>query len=291
MITGASGMLGSHLASFYKTHCDVIGVYRQHLIEIEGVRMVQADLSEGDQVNRLIDTYLPDELIHCAALVDIDRCERDPLQAYRQNVLPVENIVRSLQGKDIKLVFISTDGVYSSNPVKHTEEEIEDPVHEYGRSKLKGEKLALSLKGAVALRTTFFNSGTVLKKSFFEQIISSLARGQKVRGFNDAFSSPLYVCDLVKIIGQVLEKDLKGVFNAGASNGVSKFDLLCQMAESLGLNAGLIEPISVDSLSLEARRNKNSTMNVEKISVALGMKMPEVKEMVARFAKDFRKVA
>ncbi len=289
MITGASGVLGSNLASFYKTHYDVVGVYRQNLINLEDVRMVQADLCAGDKVDRLIDTYHPDVVIHCAALVDIDRCERDPSEAYRQNVLPAENLVRSLHGKDMKLVFISTDGIYSSNAGKHTEEEPEAPVNEYGRSKFMGEKAALSLKDAVALRTTFFSRGTSLKKSFYEQMISSLSRDEKVRGFDDVFFSPLCVLDLVEVIEQVLRKNLDGVFNTGASNGVSKFVLLCQIAKNLGLNTGLIKPISVDSLSLDAKRNKNAVMNVDRISAALGMKMPEVKETVARFAEDFRK--
>ena len=156
MITGASGVLGSNLASIYKTRYDVVGVYRQNLIDMENVRMAQADLSAGDQVDRLIDVYSTDVVIHCAALVDMDLCEQDPAQAYRQNVLPLENLARSLQGKGIKLVYISTDCVYDAGNRQHTEDEAAVPVNEYGRSKLMGEKAALSLEGAVSLRTTFF---------------------------------------------------------------------------------------------------------------------------------------
>ena len=287
MITGASGVLGSNLAFFYKTHYDVVGVYRQNLIDLEGVRMVQADLSAGDQVDGLIDKYVPDVVIHCAALVDIDRCERNPSQAHQQNALTAQNLVRSLQSKDVKLVFISTDYVYNANG-GHTEDEPEAPVNEYGRSKLMGEKAALSLKNAVALRTTFFGRGTCFKKTHSDQMISSLLRGEKVRGFDDVFFSPLYIFDLVEIIERVFLKDLNGIFNAGASNGVSKFILLRQIAENLGLNTDLIEPISVDALSLAAQRNKNAVMNVGRLSAALGMEMPDVKEMVARFADDLR---
>jgi len=288
LVTGASGVLGSNLAFFYKARYHVVGVYRHNFMDLQNVRMVQADLSSGDQVDRLIDRHDPDVVIHCAAIPDIDRCEMDPAETYRQNVLTVKNFVRSLQGRGIKFVLLSTDNVYNANG-GHTEDELGPPVNEYGRSKLRGEKAALSLKDAVVLRTTFFGCGNCCRKTHSEQMILSLLRGEKFKGFDDVFFSPIYVFDLSEIIEQVFRKDLNGIYNVGSSNGTSKFALLRQIALSLGLNTDLIEPISVDSLSLTAARNKNAVMNVSRISAALGVKMPDVTQTAARFADDLRR--
>jgi dTDP-4-dehydrorhamnose reductase len=287
LITGASGVLGSNLAFFYKTRYQLVGVYLRHFINLPDVLMAKADLLSGVQVKCLVDEHDPDTVIHCAALPYIDRCETNPAEALRQNVQITENIAHALQGKGKKLVFISTDNVYSADGPHH-EGEPAAPVNEYGRTKLMAEEAALALKGAVVLRTTFFGCGTYFISTHSEQMILSLLQGKVVKGFDDVFFSPLYISDLSRIIEEVIRKDLAGIFNVGSSQGISKYGLLRQIALSLDLDVDLIEPVSVDSLSLPAARNKNAVMKVDCISAVLGVRMPGIVESVARFVDDLK---
>ena len=55
-------------------------------------------------------TSSPDYVINCAAMTNVDICERDKELAYNVNVNGIKNII-SATSKDTKLVHISTDWV------------------------------------------------------------------------------------------------------------------------------------------------------------------------------------
>jgi len=287
LITGASGVLGQNLAFFLNGRHRLTGVYWQHPVELAGVHMVQADLLSTAGVRQLIQSCNPDVVIHGAALPYIDQCEKDPDLARRQNVKMVANMAQALEGSDKKLIFISTDNVYDDRG-DHAEDEPCVPVNEYGRTKFAGEKMARTFKNTLVLRTTFFGCGNASTKTHSEQMILALSKGQKVKGFDDVLASPLYVGDLGRIVEGLIQKDLTGIFNVGAGNGISKFELLRLLALGLGLNADLIEPISVDSLSLPAARNKNAVMKTERIAAVLGRPMPSVAQGVEHFTRDLK---
>lgn len=285
LITGVSGALGGNLAFYYKDRNDVAGVFRNNLFTMQGVKTIQTDLTISKDVERMFEGLRPDVVIHCAALIDMDFCENFPDAAYSHNVLATQNIMNALKRAETMLVFISTDYVYD-DVGEHKEDDLPKPVNEYGRSKLMAEKIALNHKNSLVLRTTFFGLSIGEKKTYVEKAVANLKQGQKVKGFQDAFSSPIYIGDLSRIIELAVDKGIRGVFNVGSRDGLSKYELLRRISRSIGQDERLVEPNSVDSIVMAAKRNKNAVMNVRKISRALGMDMPSISETVARFAAD-----
>src|SRR5690606_37314971 len=74
------------------------------------------------------------------------------------NVEGTENVVRACQAESVRcLVYTSTeDVVLSERGVTYGDESLpypESPVHDYVRTKIEGEKLALSADGKAGLRT------------------------------------------------------------------------------------------------------------------------------------------
>ena len=66
-------------------------------------------------------------IIHCAALARVKECEKNKKKAYKTNILGTKNVVSSVancfkkKNLNIKLVFMSSDGVYPSTKGNYKE--------------------------------------------------------------------------------------------------------------------------------------------------------------------------
>ena len=95
-----------------------------------------------------------DIVIHAAALVDVDVCEKNPKVAYNENVLSTSNLLQCID-KSTKLIFISTIAVYPNGKGPHLENNT-GPVNYYGKTKLLCEKEVREHEKHLILRTVFF---------------------------------------------------------------------------------------------------------------------------------------
>ena len=79
LVTGASGLLGLNfaLAVDGKTH-QVTGVDNRNPLGWVNFKTRQADLTETGIIERLLDEIKPDVILHCAAMANVDDCEKRP---------------------------------------------------------------------------------------------------------------------------------------------------------------------------------------------------------------------
>ena len=111
MITGANGMLGSSISSYYNSKHSVYAFHRDKKRFIKCKNQYCIDLSDFELVQKKIHQIKPDMLIHCAGLTDIELCEKEPSLAFHINANITKNIALACK-KNTKLVYISTDQVY-----------------------------------------------------------------------------------------------------------------------------------------------------------------------------------
>ena len=152
-------------------------------------------------------------VIHCAALARVKECEKNKKKAFKINVTGTKNIVEAIlnyskkTGKKIKLIFISTDGVYPSTRGNYKENDILKPYNYYGWTKLRGEKLVKKLDEYIIIRTRFFNK----KKIKFKYSATNI------------YTSALEVGIFVKYLDKVLKKKFRGILNIGGKK-ISDYD-------------------------------------------------------------------
>jgi len=288
LITGASGLLGSNLALFFRERYAVTGVVFAHTIAMHGVSIVPADLSNRRQCRKVIQEARPDIVIHCAALANVDTCEDDTALAELLNHHMSQNIVESVLDAPCKLIYISTDAVYEGTRGDYRETDIPAPVNYYGRSKLFGEQEFLRHSRALIVRTNFFGWNVQHKEGLGEWVINRLVRGEEVRGFEDTFFTSLYTFDLARILEQAFEKDVYGTYNLASCTPLSKYEFAVNIAKNLAIPEKSVIPTSMTQHAFRAPRGVNLSMNVSKLETDLGTQFPTFEETIQRYTDDYK---
>tara|TARA_B100000315_G_scaffold248556_1_gene278571 strand:+ start:92 stop:1024 length:933 start_codon:yes stop_codon:yes gene_type:complete len=286
LITGVSGMLGNNLAYYFKNKYEVLGLYNTHPVIINGVHTKQCDISSKDSVNKIINEFNPQIIIHCAALSDVDQCEIDKNLAERINILSTKNIVDSINDR-VKMIYISTDAVYDGIKGNFLEDDIINPLNYYGLSKYEGELEILKKENSLVFRTNFFGWNIQEKNSLSEWILDELRAKNKIYGFKDAYFSSIYTLDFARVIDSAIQKDLSGIFNCGCTDTYSKFEFAQKIAVKFGFDKLLISPISIDDFNFKAPRGKILTLDVHKLERDLDYKLTNISDSINSFYSDY----
>lgn len=283
LVTGASGLLGVNLAYEAAKDHKVVGVVNTRVFKSETFEVRQADLLAPKAIPQLLDENQPDWMIHCAAMANVDECEKNPDLAYLTNAELPGEIARQVAPRGISLIYISTDAVFDGVKGDYSEEDEPKPLSTYAKTKLIGERgVADAYPEAIIARVNLFGWSLTGKRSLAEFFFYNLSDGNPVKGFTDVFFCPLLVNDLAGVLIEMLEKGLSGLYHVVSSDCMSKYDFGATIAEKFGLDAGLIAPVSMAEGGLAAARSPNLTLKSDKLAKALGSPLPRIEEGLAR---------
>src|SRR5258708_35450919 len=102
-------------------------------------RMGQLDVRSSGQIAAWFATVHPQFGMHLAAETDVDLCQEQPEHAFATNALGTKHVALACQAADVRMVYISTVGVFDGEkPAPYTEFDEPNPINLYGRSKLAG---------------------------------------------------------------------------------------------------------------------------------------------------------
>ena len=144
-------------------------------------------------------------IINCSGYPRVRECEKNKHKSFKLNVTTTRNLVKEIilfnkkNNRKIKLIHISTDGVYASTTGNYKETDKCKPNTYYGQCKFEAEKIVKSLNKYLIIRTRFFN------KNKFKYKDAAI----------DIFSSMMEVSKLVKIINALNNKKIHGIVNIG----------------------------------------------------------------------------
>jgi dTDP-4-dehydrorhamnose reductase len=276
LITGASGLLGLNLSLAARNAHTVIGVDRGRLAA-PPFELIQLDLTDRGAIEKAMTESSPDAVIHCAAIADVDACEREPATARRLNTELPGRIAGACAAKSIAMVHISTDAVFDGTKVGSYDEADEpNPTNVYSETKLAGEAAVLAAHSrAIVARVNFYGWSLRGTRSLAEFFVNNLSAGKAVRGFIDVTFCPMLVNDLARVLVKMLQAKLHGLFHAVGPESMSKYEFGVRIARQFGFEEGLISAESVERAGLTARRAHNLNLSVHRLSTALGAPLPD----------------
>ncbi|HEY9080134.1 SDR family oxidoreductase [Magnetovibrio sp.] len=280
LITGATGLLAPYLAETMQSMGRVVTTSRSG-------GDVSCDLTDTLAVQQLFQNLRPNIVIHTAALTDVDRCEAEPEEAKRLNHVACETLAALSSEHKARLVYISTDQVYSGRHKDNSETDQPAPVNVYGSSKLAGEQAVMSNGRNLVFRTNMFGpSRTPGRMSLSDFFFAKLKRQEPLMLFADMYFSPLHMQTLSDYVAQSIRKEIHGTYNLGSRCGLSKKDFCIAIARLFGFDTANTRAASGLDNSDRAPRPADLRLNVERIEKALGVQMPTLIDEIEKLTEQ-----
>ena len=282
-------MLGLNFCYFFHQKYQVLGIANKTALSGTPFNILQRDLLQEDPGNLLGETT-PDVVLHCAALANIDQCERFPDEAAHINSIYPGKLARECMKHSVKFVHISTDAVFDGENCGengYREDDRPNPISRYAETKLHGEQNVLENDPeALVARVNFYGWSTSGSRSLVEFFYNNLSAGKQMNGFDDVFFNTLYVHQLADLLSEMIDLDACGIYHVFSADHQSKYNFGVSIAEKFGFDPDLITPVSWKSGGLTAKRSPNLIMNTDKLRNLLGHQLPAQKECLDQFFQD-----
>lgn len=273
MLFGGSGQVGQEIQI----------LCRQNNIECLSLNS-SVDITKKQILNDAFSKYQEiDFVVNCAAYTAVDRAEDEVDKSYAVNSIGVGNIAVFCRQKNIPMIHLSTDFVFSgSKNGAYTEDDIPEPLNVYGKSKYEGEKiLQATWEKHIILRVSW-----VFGKygNNFVKTISRLASEREILNVvGDQRGCPTAAEDIARVIIELAKKiksrnEKWGVYHYVGSPTTTWFDFAVQIVDLLKeknpktVKTQKINKVTSDEYLTKAKRPKNSELLVKKINFDYGIK-------------------
>lgn len=286
LVTGASGLLGAHALACLAQRHEALGVDRNPAWGDPPARVERGDLTEPNFAQGVVRAFEPDLLVHCAAMSDVDGCERDPLRADLYNARMTGHLVSAISPRCL-FVYISTDGLFRGDSPFTTEETPPCPRTVYGRSKLAGERqVQEATQNHLIVRTNFYGWSSGRKKTAGEWLYQSLREAAPITLFEDFYFTPIYVADFIERLEALIEARLQGTFHLCGRDRLSKLQFGIRMAEMAGFSQAGMRRGSIRTAGLLADRPSDMSLDCGLFRRVTGLDLPGCDEGIRRFLRD-----
>lgn len=210
LILGGSGKLGKEVTkSLNKIKCNFIAPTH-----------TECDITNFNSLENIIKLEKPNIIFHSAGLIDTEKCETDRQLCLDVNVIGTYNIIKCCRKYNIRLVFMSSEYVFSGEEEKYSCNSAINPKNIYGLSKGCGELMVKTLDDYLIIRSPFIRSVTFPYEF----------------AFNDQFTSRQYVHQIVDDIIDYIFSSKRGIYHI-----VGKYQSVYELALETNSN---VKPIS-----------------------------------------------
>lgn len=288
LLTGANGLLGQKLVNRLSRRESITliatGKGANRNPSYEGYIYESLDINDADKWEEIYEKYEPDEIIHTAAMTNVDQCESEREECWKQNVDAVQLITSLCLKHGTRLIHVSTDFIFDGEAGPYNEKAGGNPLSYYGQSKLKGEEIILGSGINAAIVRTVLIYGLVPHMSRSNIVLwakGALEKNQPIKVVNDQWRSPTLAEDLADGILLVSMKNKSGIWHISGPEVMSVLQIVEAVADFWGLDKSLITETDSSSLAQAAKRPPRTGFIILKAQTELGFKPHTFREGLA----------
>lgn len=280
LVTGVKGQLGY----------DVVRELQSRGHEAIGVDIEEMDITDETAVSRVMEETAPEAVIHCSAFTAVDRAEEEQELCYKVNVEGTENIAKMCQKLGCKMLYLSTDYIFSGEGQRPWEpEDTPSPLNAYGQSKYQGEvalRQYVDKYFIVRISWVFGINGN----NFIKTMLRLGKENGAVKVVDDQIGSPTYTFDLAKLLVDMIETEQYGAYHATNEGICSWYEFAKEIFQEANMKEVMVTPVSSEEFPVKAKRPKNSRMSKEKLVQNGFSLLPSWQDAVKRYIKELKKV-
>src|ERR1700722_13136378 len=239
VIPGASGRLGTDLVALLTAAGEpVISLGRGGL-----------DITDGTAAKEAMAMARADVVVNCAAWTAVDDAEAHEDEALAVNGHAVANLATACVAVGAALVHVSTDYVFDGTATSpYQEDAVPAPRTAYGRTKLAGERAALTIlpDAAYVLRTAWLYGAH--GPNFVRTMLRLARSGTSPTVVDDQRGQPTWSLDVARLIHSVIQVGAPpGIYHATSSGETTWYGLADEVFRLFA--AAQITPDSGEHLS------------------------------------------
>ena len=275
LVTGSGGQLGSVLCAKMKNIFKLLPTSKNGN---NNLHFQKLNITDIDNVNKVIKSFSPDVIINTAAITNVDDCETNKQLARSINVQGLNNLIKCSKFK-VKIFQISTDYIFDGNTSPYNESSLPNPLNYYGKTKLEAENILIGSnhKYIIIRISTLFNN---YYNNFFTWVYNSLNNSDTINVVHDQISNPSYVHSVCDAIIDMILLDGNGIYHYGCFDSISRYDFAIKIAKKFNLNKNLIKKISTNELNQIATRPLNTSFDCNKIKNTFDITLYSVNDIM-----------
>lgn len=243
------------------------------------------DVTKPDLVRDTVLREMPDLIIHCAALTDVNFCEAKENAdiVIQTNLKGAANVMEEADIRNIPVIVMSSDHIFDGRRGNYSEKDPPKPLNFYGFSKVAMEAACNAFEQAYVVRTSALFARGMKDFGRYEEILKS---GGQITVPTVLYRSFVHVDHFVDGILDYANKILNGsggypkILNISGTENISWHELALGMADMGGYDPKLIHHRNHND-SIFVPRPLNGGLNVllaRKIGIPLysfqdGLKM------------------
>lgn len=266
-VTGSEGRLGSVL------------------VEKHGYCPIVCDITDRPKLFDTVSEINPDVIIHCAAMTNVDGCEKDPDKAFKTNMEGTRNVRDSFSGR---MIFLSTVFVFDGERGHYSErDKLADlfKLGVYARTKWGSEQYLLMCRNRDYPKDTIIRASILFGSPKNNDPVSNILSGRITKESPKLILNPTYVSHMAGWIHQLIDmEEYPVILHLANSTKLSRYDfaqLVCKVFD--------FDPTRVVSDEntpyFIAPRPRNGDFNLTK-ALGMGFKLPTALQALKELKKD-----
>lgn len=278
LLTGSTSFLGSKFIELFQSTYEIRGISKSD-------PKFPVDLLDLDTLTKVYKDFLPDFIIHTAAIVD-----QDASKVRIPNITSTKNIVEVAKLNNTPIIFSSSESVYGGKEQtgEYVETDPYQPRSAYGETKVESEKIIIN-SGLKFLITRCHRYVGINKKyskpKQFPDTIKALMNNQTVTLDDHKLFKPCLINHIAEVYSHFIENDSDKeiIFNLGVDKVLTYYQFIKNVASTLGFNLELVKPGGN-----EATWPENSTLSILKMK-SLGYPMLTYERLLEVIRFDFNR--
>lgn len=282
LITGFKGQLGYDIYRELKSrgYEDILALDKDEM-----------DITNYNEVDRVITDYNPDVIFHCAAFTAVDKAEDEENLCTKVNVEGTKNITDASIKVGAKLLYMSTDYVFdgTKDGIYNEKDEV-NPKSVYGQTKYLGELEVRRNPNHFITRISWvfgINGG-----NFIKTMLNLSDRFDTLNVVGDQIGSPTYTVDLSKLLVDMAFTDKYGTYNATNEGYVSWAEFAEYIFKINDKDVKVNYVSTEEYLKLtganQAYRPRNSKLSKDKLEENGFDRLPSWQSATERYSKELK---
>lgn len=275
LVTGVKGQLGNDIFEVLKKKYDIVGIDYSDL-----------DISNKQKVAEFFIGNIFDIIIHCAAYTNVEQAEKEAIICFNINVDGTRYLVEQARKSNALFIYFSTDYVFDGKkPVntRYNEEDVTNPINQYGLSKELGEQEVRSYTSHYILRISWIYG--LNGNNFIKTMVNLANKNSQIFVISDQIGSPTYTRDIANNLEQFILSDKFGTYHFTNTGYTSWADYSRLIFELTGDNI-VVEDIKSSDYKTMAIRPLNSQLSQKKLANFGFKRLPFWKDAVKRYLTE-----